>query len=233
MRAALLLSSLVLAGTAHADVLGLTAEIGAFSPDATVKFSDHNTPSESTDMDADSSRYYGIAFEHPLPLIPNIRLQGTSLESEGTVTSNVVFDGKVLSGQAKLDLSHTDYTFYYEFLDGLLWLDLDAGLTLRDFDGSIELDSEKSNLSEIVPMGYVSAYATIPGTSFSVGGELKAITYGDSSITDTTIKVKYQTPFLVGIEGGYRSMDIDLVDVDNKDVYSESSGVFIGAFIDF
>ncbi|MCZ2720600.1 TIGR04219 family outer membrane beta-barrel protein [Marinomonas sp. 15G1-11] len=233
MRAALLLSSLVLASTAQADVLGLTAEIGAFSPDSTVEFSDHGTSSDSTDMDADSSRYYGIAFEHPLPLIPNIRLQGTDLKSEGTVTSSVTFEGQSLSGDAKLDLSHTDYTFYYEFLDGLLWLDLDAGLTLRDFDGSIELDTEKSSLSAVVPMAYLSAYATIPGTSVSVGGELKALSIGDSSITDTTIKVKYETPFLVGIEGGYRSMDIDLIDVDDKDVKSESSGVFIGAFIDF
>ncbi|MFT2110046.1 TIGR04219 family outer membrane beta-barrel protein [Marinomonas sp. 2405UD68-3] len=233
MKAALLLSYLVLASTAQADVLGLTAEFGTFSPDPTIEFSDHDETSETTDMDADSSSYYGIAFEHPLPLIPNIRLQGTNLTSEGTVTSDVVFEGQTLSGKAKLDLSHTDYTFYYEFLDGILWLELDAGFTIRDFDGSIELDSVRSDLSATIPLAYISAYATIPSTSLSIGGEFKALSIGDSSVTDTTIKVKYETPFLVGIEGGYRSMNIDLVDIDNKDVNSDSSGVFLGAFIDF
>ena len=233
MRPALLLSSLLIASTAQADILGLTAEIGMFSPDADINFSDHNKTSGSNDISADTSTYYGIAFEHPLPLIPNVRLQGTSLETSGTVTSSTTFNGSNLTGKAALDLSHTDYTLYYEFLDGLLWLDLDAGFTLRNFDGSIELATQKADFNAIIPMGYVSAYVTVPGTSIALGGELKTLAIGDSSITDTTLKVKYETPFLVGIEGGYRSMDIDLVDIDGKDINSKNSGMFIGASIDF
>lgn len=234
MRSVLFLTSLLAVGTAQADVLGLTAEYGMFSPDADVSFSDHdsNTSGNTSDLDSDSGAYYGIAFEHPIPLIPNIRLQSTSLEVDGTATVNA-FNGQTVSGKASLDLSHTDYTLYYEFLDGLLWLDLDAGVTLRNFDGSISLDTESADFDATIPMGYVSAYASIPGTSVAVGGELKALALGDSSLTDTTLKIKYESPFLVGVEGGYRSLNIELVDIDGKDITSDNSGFFIGAFVDF
>lgn len=224
MKKALLLSTLLFAGAANADFLGVTAEAGAFSPDVSdASYGVDGSGSSPADLDGKTGAYYGIALDHPLPLIPNIRLQHLNLKANGSIGGS----------SAKLDLSHTDYTLYYRFLDGLFWLDLDAGLTFRKFDGSATVNGNKTDLSDTQPLGYVSAFVTLPGTGLSLGGEVKAGGYSGTSITDTTLKVKYQTPFFVGLEGGYRTMSLDLNDIDNRDVKGDFKGAFIGAFIHF
>lgn len=230
MKTSLILGSLLIAANANADFLGLTAEVGTFSPDADLWAADTDTTGTS-DMDADTGTYYGIAFEHPIPLIPNIRLQGTELTADGTATAT--YNGtSYTDADASIDLSHTDYTLYYEFLDGLLWLSLDAGITLRDYDGYVDISDDKTDISVVIPMAYIAPYIDIPGTGLSIGGEVKYLSYDDSSVTDTLIKVKWESPFLVGIEAGYRQHEIDLVDISDLDVYSNNSGVFLGINID-
>ncbi|KJZ14197.1 hypothetical protein TW85_09755 [Marinomonas sp. S3726] len=230
MKHTLILGTLLIAANANADVLGLTAEVGSYSPDADLWAADTNTTGTS-DMDADSGIYYGIALEHPIPVIPNLRIQGTEITADGTATAT--YNGSSYSNAAaSIDLSHTDFTLYYELLDGLFWLNLDLGITLRQYDGYVEISNDRTDLSETLPMLYASPFIDIPGTGLSIGGEIKYLSYDDSSITDTSIKVKWESPFLVGIEAGYRQHEIDLVDVSDLDVYSDNSGVFIGINID-
>ena len=201
MKSALLLSTALLASAAHADVLGLTAEAGSYI----------------TNDGEDFNTYFGLAVEHPIPLIPNFRIQHQELE------------GKFGSANTKIDTSYNDYTLYYEFLDGLLWLDLDAGITLRSIDGSIV----STDVSDSYPLGYLSAYVALPGTSISVGGEFKAGGGSDASITDTMFKVKFQPLYFGGLEAGYRKVRHDIDDIDGSSFDAEFTGVFIGAFVDF
>jgi len=191
MKLALLLSTALLAGAAQADVLGLTAEAGSYAVN---------------DGD-DLNSYFGIAVEHPIPLIPNIRLQHQSLEQDNTV-----------------DLSFNDYTLYYEFLDGLLWLDLDAGVTFRKIS-----DAGNSDIDGTYPLGYLSAYVSFPGTALSIGGEVKTGGGSDADINDTTFKIKYQPLIFAGIEAGYRTMTEDFSSAGKF----EPKGAFIGVFVDF
>ncbi|BDX01945.1 MAG: TIGR04219 family outer membrane beta-barrel protein [Marinomonas sp.] len=193
MKSALLLSTALLASAAHADVLGLTAETGSFI----------------TNDGEDFNSYFGVAIEHPIPVIPNIRLQNQSLKK---------------FGDSNLDLSYNDYTLYYEFLDGLLWLDLDAGVTFRKID-----DAGNSDIDGTYPLGYVSAYVSIPGTALSVGGEVKTGGGSDADITDTTFKVKFQPLIFAGIEAGYRTVTEDFSSAGKY----EPKGAFIGVFVDF
>jgi len=232
MRPALILGSLLVAANANADFIGLTAEVGTYSPDADTWAADDGSTATSNNMDGSGGVYYGIAFEHPIPLIPNVRIQGTELETDGT--SNTTYNGSATGSGATtdIDLSHTDYTAYYELLDGLLWLSLDAGFTFRQYDGSVKISGTSTSLSETVPMFYVAPFVSVPGTGLSVGAELKSGSFDGKDVTDTTIKVKWETPFLVGIEAGYRTHDIDFDDVSGLDVSSENSGVFFGVNID-
>ncbi|NLQ19138.1 TIGR04219 family outer membrane beta-barrel protein [Marinomonas sp. M1K-6] len=194
MKSALLLSTALLASTAHADILGLTAEAGSFL----------------TNDGEDFNSYYGIAVEHPIPLIPNVRLQHQELEEK--------------VGSTKIDTSFNDYTLYYEFLDGLLWLDLDAGVTFRKID-----ETGNSDIDGTYPLGYLSAFVSIPGTALSVGGEVKSGGGSDADITDTTFKIKYQPLVFAGIEAGYRTMTQDFASAGKF----EPKGAFIGVFVDF
>ena len=222
MRPALILGSLLLAANANADFIGLTAEVGSYSPDADTTAATSGSSVSSNNMDADSGTYYGIAFEHPIPLIPNVRIQGTELETDGTNDGNAT----------EVDMSHTDYTAYYELLDGLLWISLDAGFTFRQYDGSVSISGSETDLDETIPMLYAAPAFSIPGTGLSVVGEFKVGSFDDKDVTDTTIKVKWESPFLVGIEAGYRTHDIDFEGVSGRDVVSENSGVFLGVNID-
>jgi len=217
MKKALIASTLLLAGAAQADVLGLTAEVGQFSPDASFDGRIDNTTS-NVDFDGEDNTYYGIAFEHPVPLIPNVRLQGSTLEG--------------YSADADIKIDSTDYTLYYEILDGLAWLDLDVGISLRDLDIDARVDNSTASESAVIPTGYLSAYFTIPTLPLQVGGEIKTLDVGDSSINDTTFKIKYQSPFVVGVEGGYRTANFD-IDEGSIDSEIEFDGFFIGVFADF
>ncbi|MBJ7538280.1 TIGR04219 family outer membrane beta-barrel protein [Marinomonas sp. C1424] len=189
MKPALLLSTALLASAAQADFIGAEAEAGVFL----------NNDGE------DSNSYFGLAIEHPIPLIPNVRFQHQSLEEEN-----------------QPDLSFNDYTLYYEF--GLLWLDLDLGATFRQIG-----DSNNSTIDGTYPLGYVSAYLSIPGTPFSVGGEFKSGGGSDADITDTTFKVKFQPLPFVGLEAGYRTIEEQF----QSSTVFEPKGAFIGVFADF
>lgn len=190
MKSALLLSTVLLASAAHADVLGLTAEAGTYA---------------SNSGDNDLNSYFGIAIEHPIPLIPNIRLQHQSMEDTN-----------------KNDLSFNDYTLYYELLDGLTFVNLDVGATFRKIDNNSSTDGT-------YPLLYISAFLDIPGTVLSVGGEIKSGGGSDADITDTTFKIKFQPLVFAGLELGYRTVKEDF----KSDGKIEPKGVFIGAFVDF
>ena len=220
MKSALFFTTALLVGAAQADVLGLTAEVASYYPSADNSFiSDY-------DLDSEHGTYVGIAFEPPLALIPNVRFQNQNLELQANDTPG--------RPSAKIDLSHQDYTLYYEFLDGLLWINLDAGVTFRHFDVSLQSNDSYT-------LGYLSGYMTVPGTRLSLGAEVKTggsvylntvnteLFDRSRNVTDTTFKVKYQTPFFVGLEGGYRKMKLHL----SKDIKSASSAIFIGAFVGF
>ena len=217
MKKALIASSILLASAAQADVLGLTAEIGQYSPDASFNGS-VNGQTTNSDLSGDSATYFGVAFEHPVPVIPNVRLQGSTLEASNSNT------------QVKID--NTDYTLYYELLDGLAWLSLDAGVSFRQMDMDARIGSSSASESFILPTGYVAAYFTLPTLPISVGGELKTLAIGDSSITDTTVKVKYESPFFVGVEGGYRNANLT-IDEGSIDTEVDFDGFFVGVFADF
>ena len=217
MKKALIASSILLASTANADVLGLTAEIGQYSPDASFDGS-VNGQSANSDLSGKDTTYYGIAIEHPVPLVPNFRLQDSKLEGSGT--------------NASTKIDSTDYTLYYEVLDGLAWLDLDLGVSFRQMDVDARVNNTRTSESFVLPTGYVSAYFTLPTLPISVGGELKTLALGDSSVTDTTFKVKYQSPYIVGVEGGYRNANLT-IDEGDMDTEVDFDGFFIGVFADF
>lgn len=222
MKKALIASSIILAaGAANADVIGLTAEAGYYMPDATFTGKIGTNPESNPSMSAESSMYYGVAFEHPVPVIPNVRVQG------------VTFDTKASGSEdTSLKIDTTDYTAYYELPVILPWLELDVGFTLRAMDVDMRVKGASESGSVVLPTGYVAGYVHIPGLPLSIGGELKTLSIGDSSLTDTTIKVKYESPFFVGVEAGYRNANMTL---DTDDFYTEAdfSGAYIGAFVDF
>lgn len=118
-----------------------------------------------------------IAFEHPIPLLPNIRLDVTKIADSGTsleevltrsyaqvVDENLTLDWDISQNiHTELNIDAFDLSLYYEILDN--WVNWDIGLSVRQMTGEF----------------IESTYAT-PSPRQLVGGncEVKGLIQGQS-----------------------------------------------------
>lgn len=85
---------------------------------------------------------YFIAVIHPFPLLPNVRISSTILETTGktNLTQEFSFGGETFSIDddinASFNVNYIDYTLYYELFHNDLF-SFDLGLTVRDFNGAV------------------------------------------------------------------------------------------------
>jgi outer membrane protein len=116
-------------------------------------------------------------------------------------------------------LTHTDITLYYEILDN--WVNLDLGLTARQFDGYVfaasttdSTASKKEKLDDVLPMLYGKAQFDLPLTGLSVGVEGNFVSYSGDKVTDYAAKVSYlfDSVFDIGLEAGYRKLSLTVDD---------------------
>ncbi|MBQ0730347.1 MAG: TIGR04219 family outer membrane beta-barrel protein, partial [Oleispira antarctica] len=160
------------------------------------------------------------AFEHPIPVLPNIKIMKTDLDFSG-------------SNSSEIDLSHTDLTMYWGVPLPIPYVDINFGLTARQFDGSVDVPTGPidENLNVIMPMGYLNVDI---GTPFGIyaRADLNAISYDGNGVTDTAIALGYTLPIPlvdVNLEAGHRSINLT-TDEDTVDVETDIdvSGMFFG-----
>ncbi len=228
------------ASHAWADSLGLTAKVGFWRPDfdGTVTTSKVDVNDE-LGLDSDSGLYVAASLEHPIPLLPNIKVAHTSLKDSGNGSINRAFEfgGQTFDVNSavstQLDITHTDITLYYEFID--IGFDLDLGITARKFDGDLKIKSESVRASEPidywVPMGYLAARVGLPFFGFYVAGNINGVGYSDSRLIDYSLMGGWETTLIptldVGAELGYRHMSLKL---DENDVGEFDSNVDVEGF---
>ena len=220
MKKALLLASVTAAlsaNTAYADLLGANAEFGIFQAENTLT----TDGSSEFDLKDKSGQYFSADVQHFIPLIPNVRVDTFSLSTTGTSTTGGV------SSTAKLDIETKDITGYYGL--GILWVGLEAGLTVRNLEMDYDVAGSTTSFSKsAIPMLYTAATIDIPGTGITLAAESKIISsFDDTTITDEIYKIQYSTPYLVGVEAGYRNLEQKV-----KNTESKSSGYFIGVTLD-
>lgn len=238
----LLIFSISLIGkSAGADVLSLKAKIGQWRPD----FEGHVTTSnidihDELGLDSDNGLFLEVRLEHPVPILPNIRIAHTNLEESGNgiVQKSFEFGGQVINANSAvdtdIDLTHTDITFYYELIDTVF--DLDLGITARKFDGNLKIDTVDvrtiENVDYWVPLGYLAARYDLPFFGFYATGNINGIGYSDSHMIDYSIAGGWQTSIAevadIGVEIGYRALKLDLDedDVGDFDSNIDINGVF-------
>lgn len=220
---------------------------GAYYWDQTVSGDVVNGSADLEDdlnLDAGGQNVMYVAFEHPIPLVPNIKIKSTEMSSDGagSIDTGFTFNGTPVTGDvdSELDLTHTDYTLYWSL--PLPIVTFDFGLTARQFDGSMTVvdntGADNFNASAdfdfVVPMGYLNAGVDIPLTGLSLAANLNTIAYGDTSITDFDANMTYVLPLIplldVGISAGYRSFDLELDEADFGDLSAKSTiaGPYLG-----
>ena len=235
------LLTLSLPVTATADVIG--AKIGAgvwdHEPSGTIE---STTDSASTDLaanlglESDQENYFYVAVEHPVPLLPNVKIQKTALTNKSSTpgTANFTFNGNTYTGgvgTASLTLDQTDYILYWELLDNVVSLDI--GINAKQVDGEAVLDGDTTTFSGTVPMGYAALELAFPGTSLSLAAEISAAKLGDSEISDTVVKLNYDMVANLGLELGMRTQTVKLSDLGGINSNMKFDGIFAGLYLDF
>jgi len=245
----------LMASQAHALSLNLTATADYWnpSPSGEIQGIAGDEPldlEKQLGLSSEGATNLSLQFDHFLPLIPNLRITQTNLDFSGSKDETFNFMGTEFTGNttSDIDLSHTDFTAYYRFLDGLtsliplVSLRLEAGLTVRLFDGGFSITGEVNNetetesvdLSAPVPMGYLGGIVSLP-MGISAGARMNYIGYSDNSLSDMSIFANYEyggLPLVTpGITAGYRTFSLELDDLD--DTYGDLTlkGPHVGAYI--
>lgn len=205
------------------------------------------------ELDDKNQGSFYVAFEHPIPLIPNIKIASTTLDTVGGAKIDEQFTfgigdfQKTFNANATLDTtldaSFVDYTFYYELFDNDL-LTFDFGLTARDLDANIQVGLQETgaemsalDVSGIIPMVYLNGIIGLPFTGFNVFAEANFISYDDQTVYDAQIGVSYAILDNVAVDFdvtlGYRTVKLEINDLDN--FYSDLTydGFFAGAIVHF
>lgn len=233
---------LICPAIAAADFLGLYVGAGAWNVDFSGDVLNSVDVDRQLGISSDTSYDIYVAFEHPIPFVPNIRLARAGIKDsgKGTVTTAFDFDGTAFAPNdevgSNLDLTYTDLTLYYEIWD--TGFDFDLGLTARKFDGELTINTTTQSIDAYLPMVYVNARVNLPFSGFYLGATGNGLTFRDSSLTDYAVKLGWSTESFIfpefGIEGGYRRFDLnaDANDAD-VDVDVELSGPFINLVAHF
>ncbi len=231
-----------LPGMAAADTLSFTIGGGVWNetPEGGI-----NKTIDTTSVDVkndlfwteESQGYIFATLEHPVPIIPNVRLMYIKMDHSGSGNTSFDFEGTTYSGNVanEFSIEQTDLLLYYEVLDNVVSLDLGLNVRLLDISYKIADDSgtnTSGSVSGAVPMIYALVGGS-PWPDFILSAEANYMTLSGSTISDFTAKIAYTTNFFVGFEAGYRTQTIELDDVDDTNADLDFKGPFVGAYVKF
>ena len=252
----MLLTGLVCAAAAagaSADALRIEAGAGAWmqTPTGSVSYttSDQSGSDSSTEQE-NTVGYAWIYLKHPIPIIPDIRLEYTRLEYEGDVAVTLGTGSATASttSTSTFDTDVYDAILYYNLLDNLAWTTLDLGLDVRMFDysydvaptndGFVDYGGYSKSGTLVVPLAYLRARFDVPGTGIGFEGEGSFVGYDGDSFYDVRVKADWTMDFVPvvqpGIEVGYRVLKVDYGNSsDDLAADVEFSGVYAGLMLRF
>ncbi|WP_372858445.1 TIGR04219 family outer membrane beta-barrel protein [Pseudoalteromonas sp.] len=247
------LSMACLAPVAQADtLLGLYVGVDGWKSDNEGSFSYKNNAAQDFNFEDETFISYYAALEHPVPLVPNLKLRYTELELAGStrVDDTFTFNDRDYVTQTDIsslsDFNHIDYTLYYEIFDNDL-ISIDLGINAKQFDGEVIVTgttqqdgfnhTETIEFSGFVPLAYGRAEAGLPFTGLSVFFEGSFLSIDDSKLQDYQMGIAWE--FIdnlavdVAVKAGYRSMVLELDDVDDINTNIDASGPFAGIQVHF
>ena len=223
------------ASIASADWLGASAGAGIWQENISgyIKTGDtinyFNNKSAETDgnnktgnlgLEDKKQPYIWAKIIHPIPIIPNVKVQYTQYDTSGTglVTGNFkIFGSDVdINDRVHTDLKIDSYdaTFFYELKPVIV--DLEAGFGLNIWRGKTTIKSlttsQTSSATWVVPLPYLYARAeTTPFFGISVEAQAKYLNVSVGHYYDYQGAIKYHLPLPIldiSIAAGYKSQDI-------------------------
>lgn len=222
-----------------AMLLGFGVEADYYRPQAGGNFTYDGDMKTTTDFSNKAKDTYqiGAYFEHPVPFVPNVRLDYTPMKFGAT---SAISDAKGVAGFAAgtatndITLNTLDVTPYYEVLDNVV--SLDVGLTVRSVSATVDTKqngvSHSDSAAFALPMLYVAAEAKLPFTGLKANADIKYLGFGDNKYMDSKAKLTYEVIKGLGVEAGYRYQQLKLnkFDIDADVTFK---GPFVGMNYNF
>lgn len=242
------MAGMLLTPTLQADtLLGLYVGADAWRTATDGGFA-HTQQFQSLNFSDKTQASYYVALEHPIPILPNIRIQHTPLDANGvtTLSSNLSLNNNTFQAGSSInnqvDLTSTDYILYYEILDNSL-ISLDLGLNAKYIKGSVLVSDVTTgiaagqNASEFVPTVYAAATIGLPLTGLEVFASGSYISYDDNRVYDAQAGIAYAVIDNIAVDlrlkAGYRAVNLKLDDIDNLYTDIDFSGAFVGLELHF
>lgn len=238
----------LLASSASADFARVEMGVGAWmqSPSGNLSYTNSGvTARDNSKEDSKTSGYAWLLIKHPVPLVPNLRIEYASVENSG-IANGSFKNFSAVNANTKIDIDQFDIIPYYNILDNTAWITLDLGLDIKIIDASYKADNvtvgslvnTTYNDSETValPLLYMRGRVEIPATDIGLEADVKFLKYSDSTVYDLRAKVDYTLDFVPviqpALELGYRIQKVD-IDEDSFDAVAdlEFSGVYVGLML--
>ncbi|WP_423185554.1 TIGR04219 family outer membrane beta-barrel protein [Alishewanella sp. d11] len=231
---------------AQADtVIGIYAGADFWQSESSGRFANNDPMQAFTFADRSQQAYY-LAFEHFVPVLPNVRVQHAAVKvfGEATLTENFQFAGSVFPSASQLDsslsLRTTDYIFYYELFDNPL-LALDLGVGAKNIQGDVAVTQAQLTgtqpLNQWLPMLYTATQVSILATGFDVFASGSLSGDSDSQFYDVQAGLAYQFTETILLNArfklGVRAMELQFSDLDNLDADVSIKGIFAGIELHF
>ena len=212
------MSTLLLPVLVYGDAFDLNGGIGSWSSSSGGTITEVlDTMVTVTDVLSDDQKenYYFIELQHSFPIVPNIRVEYTSIHSSGkkaevsAVTPMPFSIPKAsFAKESTLSMKQYDAILFYRLLKNIPLVSLDAGLDIKYLETQYQVESYIDNRStSVIPLLYVRGGVEMP---FGLGAEadVRYITDGTSTVYDMSAKLKYKMTFIPvvqpGLEVGYR-----------------------------
>lgn len=192
---------------------------------------------DDLDFDKNRNNIFYIGVEHPVPLLPNVRLRSADISdsARSTLNRNFIYEGQPYAigtdVESRYQLDYTEATLYYTPLDTVAQVDI--GLTARKYDAVFEVESVNTPQRSAVeadatlPMLHAGVKAELPLTGFYVDGQLDAVSYDGNSVTDARAALGWRSNFALGLELGYQQMNVKLDETDDLNADIEFGGPFL------
>ncbi|MEH6473397.1 MAG: TIGR04219 family outer membrane beta-barrel protein [Halopseudomonas sp.] len=231
---------------ANADFLSIYGGIEGWRVDPTGTFGDSQQTTATFNYNEETATGFYIGFEHPIPLIPNLKLRRDSVDTDGqtTLTGSFTLNGTTYTSgttvSSDVSLTQTDVVVYWELLD-LDLFSFDLGLNAKYIDTELTADDGTTiatdNFKGWVPMVYAATEISLPSLPLSLWAEGSYIGYSGDSFSDTRIAIKYNLvetlPMDLSLSLGYRALKIEVDDLDDVFADIDFSGYYAGIELRF
>lgn len=231
--------------SAQADFLGLEAGAAVWSSGLSGSIKGGSSADSTIDTENDlgygskaTNSFFWAYLDHPVPLVPNVKIQQTNFTDTATKVKNITFDGTTYNGSIKseLTLDQTDIIAYWRILDN--WINVDIGFNIKTINGNIKLEATGStttdkDFSATIPMLYAKGRFDLPFTGLSAEADISTISYSGNKFTDFKAGVVYQTSYGLGATLGVRTENLKIDDIDDFNADLTISGAYLGAFYHF